>query len=177
MKALSNSALRIGSCTALVARTKRQDRDDRHHVGIPVQHGGQRWRRLSHANRLRPTAMISTLGGRHERSASSLPACWPGNRATRARCPREKTRPAARHAARQERVPSGHRGGEFTVAFEDLNLSTFEVCLTCGYPRGGAPREHRCRCQPRTDEWKQRWQGRGTWPATSTCACCASAGR
>lgn len=58
------------------------------------------------------------------------------------------------------------------MAFEDLDLSTFEVCLACGYPRGGAPREHRCRCQPRTDEWKRQWQGRDMACDLDLCVLC-----
>lgn len=53
--------------------------------------------------------------------------------------------------------------GEFTVPFEELDLAPLAVCLTCGDLRGGAPREQRCRCQPRTPGWQRqwRWQGQG----------------
>lgn len=40
------------------------------------------------------------------------------------------------------------------MPFEELDLAAFAVCLTCGHLRDGAPREQRCRCQPRTPEWE-----------------------
>ncbi|HEX5543203.1 MAG TPA: hypothetical protein VFX60_16870 [Micromonospora sp.] len=58
------------------------------------------------------------------------------------------------------------------MAFEQLDLSTFELCLTCGYLRGGEPREHRCQCQPRTEEWQQQWQGRDMARDLEMCVLC-----
>ncbi|MEU8284186.1 hypothetical protein AB0C01_07585 [Micromonospora sp. NPDC048905] len=55
---------------------------------------------------------------------------------------------------------------------EELNLAAFAVCLTCGHLRDGAPREQRCRCQPRTPEWEQQWQGQDISSDLDLCLLC-----
>ncbi|WP_074312075.1 hypothetical protein [Micromonospora cremea] len=62
--------------------------------------------------------------------------------------------------------------GEFTVPFEDLDLAAFAVCLTCGHLRDGAPREQRCRCQPRTPEWEKQWRGQDIPSDLDLCVLC-----
>ncbi|MEW2144197.1 hypothetical protein AB0869_15435 [Micromonospora vinacea] len=64
---------------------------------------------------------------------------------------------------------------EFTVPFDELDLAAFAVCLTCGHLRDGAPREQRCRCQPRTPEWEQQWQGQDIPSDLDLCALCVRA--
>jgi hypothetical protein len=62
--------------------------------------------------------------------------------------------------------------GEFSVPFEELDPSSFEVCLICGRLRGGASREHRCTCQPRTPDWERLWAGRDMRSDLDLCALC-----
>ncbi|WP_433357889.1 hypothetical protein ACQPYV_12600 [Micromonospora saelicesensis] len=61
---------------------------------------------------------------------------------------------------------------EFTVPFDELDLAAFAVCLTCGHLRDGTPREQRCRCQPRTPEWEQQWQGQDIPSDLALCLLC-----
>ncbi|MEV4210047.1 hypothetical protein [Micromonospora sp. NPDC049662] len=58
------------------------------------------------------------------------------------------------------------------MPFEELNLAAFAVCLTCGHLRDGAPHEQRCRCQPRTPEWEQQWQGQDIAGDLDLCVLC-----
>lgn len=62
--------------------------------------------------------------------------------------------------------------GEFTVPFEELDLASFAVCLTCGDLRGGTPREQRCGCQPRAPEWERQWQGQDISSDIDLCVLC-----
>ncbi|WP_435125366.1 hypothetical protein [Micromonospora tulbaghiae] len=58
------------------------------------------------------------------------------------------------------------------MPFEELDLAAFAVCLTCGDLRGGAPREQRCRCQPRTPGWQRQWQGQDIASDLDLCVLC-----
>ncbi|MEU2615300.1 hypothetical protein ABZ570_27530 [Micromonospora sp. NPDC007271] len=58
------------------------------------------------------------------------------------------------------------------MPFEELDLAAFAVCLTCGCLQGGVPREQRCRCQPRTPDWEQQWQGQDISSDLDLCVLC-----
>ncbi|MET9300661.1 hypothetical protein ABZX66_15170 [Micromonospora aurantiaca] len=58
------------------------------------------------------------------------------------------------------------------MPFEELDLAAFAVCLTCGDLRDGAPREQRCRCQKRTPQWEQQWQGQDIAGDLDLCVLC-----
>ena len=54
----------------------------------------------------------------------------------------------------------------------DREMSQLAVCLVCGQLRGGHPREHRCRCQPRTAQWTLQWAGRDMARDLELCVLC-----
>ncbi|MEW2384048.1 hypothetical protein AB0873_18435 [Micromonospora sp. NPDC047707] len=58
------------------------------------------------------------------------------------------------------------------MPFEEPDLAAFAVCLTCGDLQGGIPREQRCRCQPRTPDWEQQWQGQDIASDLDLCVLC-----
>lgn len=58
------------------------------------------------------------------------------------------------------------------MPFEELDLTAFSVCLTCGHLQSGAPREQRCGCQPGTPGWEQQWQGQDIAGDLDLCVLC-----